>query len=208
MAPSCPPPCCRIRRAHVRRLSPPSLSVPQQPTQISTPFTKIHTKLLTMLAITSLLILQTICLQTALVCGTLVPSPAKPTPTPQHTLLPVDVQTVTLGEPTLPQTPPPRPAQEANGERDPSLDLRDLDRGNSAAPEPETTAGPELSGDAAALRFVQTTYTTCVTFPNSVHCGVHKPILDASSSAVSCWRRKSLGAVAIVAMTAVLMLVV
>lgn len=33
------------------------------------------------------------------------------------------------------------------------------------------------------LKFVQTTYWSCVQWPTTVHCGWHEPILDASNGA-------------------------
>ncbi|KAI1847683.1 hypothetical protein JX265_013926 [Neoarthrinium moseri] len=36
------------------------------------------------------------------------------------------------------------------------------------------------SGAAVVAKFRQTTYWSCVTWPSTVHCGWHEPILDAS----------------------------
>ncbi|KAH8671675.1 hypothetical protein BX600DRAFT_510339 [Xylariales sp. PMI_506] len=65
----------------------------------------------------------------------------------------------------------------------------------TAAGKPQVTPPPAgdsffQSGDAAGagggIKFKQTTYTTCITYPDSyVHCGIHEPILDASTSAGS-----------------------
>jgi hypothetical protein len=71
------------------------------------------------------------------------------------------------------------------------VDLRGVYETENGTPAAETTPAPVLHD---AQRFVQTTYTTCVTFPNSVHCGVHEPILDASNGAGSMRRRGYAGA--------------
>lgn len=44
---------------------------------------------------------------------------------------------------------------------------------------------PGSRGNAAGVeaKFRQTTYYTCVTWPSTVHCGWHEPILDASMNA-------------------------
>lgn len=44
----------------------------------------------------------------------------------------------------------------------------------------EPLGGSGASRDDIAAKFRQTTYYSCVTWPNTVHCGWHEPILDAS----------------------------
>ncbi|KAI2606284.1 uncharacterized protein GGS25DRAFT_523950 [Hypoxylon fragiforme] len=55
---------------------------------------------------------------------------------------------------------------------------------------PTITPSPELPGGnfhelggGANVKFVQTTYWSCVTWPSETHCGWHEPILDASNAA-------------------------
>lgn len=43
--------------------------------------------------------------------------------------------------------------------------------------------GSESSVAGVEAKFRQTTYYTCVTWPTTVHCGWHEPILDASMDA-------------------------
>ncbi|KAI8965224.1 hypothetical protein F5Y11DRAFT_22256 [Daldinia sp. FL1419] len=63
---------------------------------------------------------------------------------------------------------------------------------SSGAPSgPEITASPELPPPGAnfheiGLKYVQTTYYSCVTFPLETHCGWHEPILDAGASGMRC----------------------
>lgn len=67
------------------------------------------------------------------------------------------------------------------------------DSGDS--PPPETTPLPIDQDDVDiignAVRFVQTTYYSCVTIGTDSHCGWHEPILDASNNASgqgrTCW---------------------
>ncbi|KAK9783698.1 hypothetical protein SCAR479_00257 [Seiridium cardinale] len=40
--------------------------------------------------------------------------------------------------------------------------------------------GSEANAADVNVKFKQTTYYTCVTWPSTVHCGWHEPILDAS----------------------------
>lgn len=82
------------------------------------------------------------------------------------------------------------------------LDLQDVHETRKRTTVAGTTPGPIVDD---AQRFVQTTYTTCVTFPNSVHCGVHEPILDASNDAGSVRRRGCIGTVAAGGMLALLL---
>ncbi|GAP84694.1 hypothetical protein SAMD00023353_1102360 [Rosellinia necatrix] len=43
--------------------------------------------------------------------------------------------------------------------------------------------GGELGGVGGGVKFVQTTYWTCVARPRETHCGWHEPILDTSAAA-------------------------
>lgn len=74
------------------------------------------------------------------------------------------------------------------------LDLRDVSRQDTAEPEPEITVRPnkDAASDNAALRFLQTTYWSCVTSPVTVHCGWHEPILDANMNTASQLREGSI----------------
>jgi len=47
--------------------------------------------------------------------------------------------------------------------------------------EPTTTSRPGTPG-VPDLKFVQTTYYSCVTIGTYSHCGIHEPILDASAA--------------------------
>ncbi|KAI1653843.1 hypothetical protein F4813DRAFT_241312 [Daldinia decipiens] len=57
--------------------------------------------------------------------------------------------------------------------------------------DPEITPSPELPPPGAnfheiGVKYVQTTYYSCVTFPLETHCGWHEPILDAGASGIRC----------------------
>ncbi|KAI0095387.1 hypothetical protein F4814DRAFT_186893 [Daldinia grandis] len=57
--------------------------------------------------------------------------------------------------------------------------------------DPEITPSPELPPPGAnfhemGVKYVQTTYYSCVTFPLETHCGWHEPILDAGANGVRC----------------------
>ncbi|KAI0853061.1 hypothetical protein F5Y00DRAFT_225259 [Daldinia vernicosa] len=57
--------------------------------------------------------------------------------------------------------------------------------------DPEITPSPELPPPGAnfheiGVKYVQTTYYSCVTFPLETHCGWHEPILDAGASGMRC----------------------
>ncbi|KAI1183045.1 hypothetical protein F5B17DRAFT_417699 [Nemania serpens] len=73
---------------------------------------------------------------------------------------------------------------------------------------PETTAAPTLDlenlDDAGnGIKFVQTTFWACETFPLETHCGWHEPILDASNSGASRTGQQSVAARAGVAVACV-----
>ncbi|KAL1854849.1 hypothetical protein VTK73DRAFT_8677 [Phialemonium thermophilum] len=55
---------------------------------------------------------------------------------------------------------------------------------DKASNEPQTTAAPLPSAGGANVRFVQTTYWSCVTQGTYTHCGWHIPILDAGANRV------------------------
>ncbi|KAI1466253.1 uncharacterized protein F4812DRAFT_461223 [Daldinia caldariorum] len=55
------------------------------------------------------------------------------------------------------------------------------------ASDPEITPSPELPLEGVNfhtidIKYVQTTYWSCVTFPLETHCGWHEPILDAGAA--------------------------
>ncbi|OTB10188.1 hypothetical protein K445DRAFT_258017 [Daldinia sp. EC12] len=57
------------------------------------------------------------------------------------------------------------------------------------ASDPEITSSPELPPPGAnfheiGVKYVQTTYWSCVTFPLETHCGWHEPILDAGAGGI------------------------
>ncbi|KAI0151489.1 hypothetical protein BJ166DRAFT_536180 [Pestalotiopsis sp. NC0098] len=52
------------------------------------------------------------------------------------------------------------------------------------------------STGAAVAKFRQTTYYTCVTWPSTVHCGWHEPIVDASMNGVRSHHDRRRGAMA------------
>ncbi|KAI0399618.1 hypothetical protein F4802DRAFT_29299 [Xylaria palmicola] len=55
----------------------------------------------------------------------------------------------------------------------------------ASTPTPTPTPGPDrelLQAVEGGVKFVQTTYSACVTFPHETHCGWHEPILDASAT--------------------------
>ncbi|KAI1394444.1 uncharacterized protein F4822DRAFT_47768 [Hypoxylon trugodes] len=65
---------------------------------------------------------------------------------------------------------------------------------HGSANNPEITPSPELNppggnfheiGDSP-IKYVQTTYWSCVEFPLETHCGWHEPILDAGAGGVRC----------------------
>lgn len=102
--------------------------------------------------------------------------------------------TTTIHPPTAPMTLHPSPTTGPAPEITPGPD---------PAAEPED--GDDAGAAAAAERFVQTTYWSCVKAPGvaTAHCGWHEPILDASmpSAATRVWG--GCGSVALVGAVAV-----
>ncbi|KAI0879926.1 uncharacterized protein GGS22DRAFT_102185 [Annulohypoxylon maeteangense] len=61
----------------------------------------------------------------------------------------------------------------------------------ASAGSPEITPSPESDSPGAnfhemGVKYVQTTYWSCVTFPLETHCGWHQPILDAGAGRIRC----------------------
>ncbi|KAI1371112.1 hypothetical protein F4677DRAFT_318486 [Hypoxylon crocopeplum] len=61
----------------------------------------------------------------------------------------------------------------------------------TASTAPEITPSPEFDPPGGnfheiGVKFVQTTYWSCVTFPLETHCGWHEPILDAGAGRAGC----------------------
>lgn len=121
-----------------------------------------------MLAIAHILLLALSLLQTLPVRAFATTSPSEP------------IATTTIHPPTAPMTlhssPTTGPAPEITPSPDPAADPED---------------GDDAGAAAAAERFVQTTYWSCVKAPGvaTAHCGWHEPILDASmpSAATRVW---------------------
>ncbi|OTB00974.1 hypothetical protein M426DRAFT_14954 [Hypoxylon sp. CI-4A] len=64
---------------------------------------------------------------------------------------------------------------------------------SASASNPQITPSPELNPPGGnfheiggGLKYVQTTYWSCVTFPLETHCGWHEPILDAGAGRIGC----------------------
>ncbi len=79
----------------------------------------------------------------------------------------------------------------------------------SSPDDPTITPAPGVTGpwDEVGLKFIQTTYYSCVTIGTYSHCGLHEPILDASvGSDLRGGRRRAMWAA--LAVAAVLVFVV
>lgn len=148
-------------------------------------------------------------LQALVVCGSPMTPPSRPVPSglvPGHPPAIVTLQATTL---VLPRTITSTPTGSATTDAEdlPSTEEPENEKEKSST-KPEITASPNLNidSDADALRFVQTTYWSCVTYVTTSHCGWHEPILDASTSSASSVGTRSMRAAAMAAGVALLLL--
>ncbi|KAI1129041.1 hypothetical protein F5Y10DRAFT_239077 [Nemania abortiva] len=88
--------------------------------------------------------------------------------------------------PTLPTT-----ASIAQASTMPGDSIYGTATGNAGNPEPTAAPtfnladpGAEPQGVTNGIKFVQTTYWACETFPKETHCGWHMPILDTSAASL------------------------